>query len=96
MNTQTTVKPGWLSEFGFDWQVPAEFTSGPKLRDDSWHNDICPKFTLVSNERITLWSDHPEVDQREMGGKRFVVTEDENTLLETDDLQTVLSFLETF
>jgi hypothetical protein len=39
--------------------------------DDSWHNDVCPKFI---KDNILIWCDYKEFDRRETEGQQFVVS----------------------
>lgn len=68
----------WDYEHGEEYQVPREITE--KLRDISWHNDVCPSFAAVEplldpcgdEHDLRLWVDHPDQDQRSYG-VRFCV-----------------------
>jgi hypothetical protein len=39
--------------------------------DDSWHNDVCPKF--IKNNLI-IWCDYKNFDRRETEGQQFIVS----------------------
>jgi hypothetical protein len=91
----------YTAEFHADFTVPIEivrlFELG-KLDDTSWHNDVCPSFASASNNDLRIWIDHVDPEQREVGGKRFVVTithEDGSSadLFGTDDLPELLANL---
>ena len=41
--------------------------------DDSWHNDVCPKFI---KDKILIWCDYKEFDRRETEGQQFIVSLD--------------------
>lgn len=89
--------PLWVSEFGLEWKAPTCITTNPNVKDESWHNDICPTFSCGDK---VLWVDHPIKGNRELGGKRFTVTlressgradDKESTLLETDSLDEAMA-----
>jgi len=61
----------WKEEFGEEFAVPPEISN--QMLDDSWHNDVCPRFTSPDISNIVVWVDHPDPDQREMCGSRFTV-----------------------
>lgn len=92
-----TQKQTWRNQFGEHYQVPEAELFAAGLLDISWGNDMCPSFRWPEDteSKLTLWSDHPELDRREMRGARYVVyytphgagTITPNDLsLETDDL----------
>ena len=97
----------WISEFGESYNVPHAITFNPKLKDESWHHDACPSFSVVgAGVTALLWVEHENEFMRECDGKRFVVarhTVDPDmpesiddfveTVLETDDLQEALAAL---
>lgn len=93
----------WSSEFTLDYDMPAEIValvSAGQLTDVSWHNDVCPSFTFAgSDESARLFVDHPDPEQRETSGSRFVVClydEEEEflgTSIETDSLPEILVYL---
>jgi hypothetical protein len=69
--------------------------------DQSWHNDVCPRFVSADNARV-LWIDHADPEQRETMGARFIVQAldvdgeidwDLDALLATDDWAEVLQFI---
>ena len=39
--------------------------------DDSWHNDVCPKF-IKGN--VLIWCDYKDFDRREIEGQQFIVS----------------------
>ena len=85
----------WAEEFGLEAGVPAVVAEA--MNDDSWHNDICPKFRSKLREGIVLWVDFPDPADREMGGSRYsVCLWDEEvptgkTVLNTEDLSEALA-----
>ena len=90
----------WRAEFGPQYDVPQEIldmVSKGVLKDSSWHNDLCPSF-MTPDEKLQIWVEHPDENEREMSGPRFGVTrfrDDGNSddLASTDDLQEALSVL---
>lgn len=87
-------------------EVPAELlalVAAGQLEDTSWHNDVCPSFTLAADgaATTTLWVDYPDPADRELGEigmKRFTVTRGEYggempTLFASDDLPELLAYL---
>ncbi len=50
----------------------------------------------VPDESVRIWVNHVDPEQREVGGKRFVVckSDEANGLLETDDLAELLAWVE--
>lgn len=96
----------WKSEHGSDYEVPGliEFMAKEGILEDvSWHNDVMPSFKISdpTNEEywVRLWVDHPVAFEREMGGRRFVVSKglyasEYDFEYETDDLEdAVTAFL---
>ncbi len=71
----------WVDEFGADYEVPKELISNPRLVDSSWHNDICPSFSVVDDmsEVFKLWVDHPFPHMREANSQmetpRYFITD---------------------
>jgi hypothetical protein len=67
----------WRKEFASDYNVPPEILSlvqSGKLSDESWHNDVCPRFVTPDPiDSREIWSDHPDPDQREMALPRYRV-----------------------
>lgn len=61
--------------------------------DTSWHNDVCPSFTC---DVFRLWVDHEDTAQREVGpdGPRFVMMDEDRTVLETNDWGDVLAYMD--
>jgi len=55
--------PHWRREFGAAYCVPPL----PGWADDSWRNDVCPRFINNTNPNLELWIDHPDPAQRETG-----------------------------
>jgi hypothetical protein len=62
----------------FDFDIP--HIDG--FTDESWHNDVSPKFERKYNETHTVvfWIDYSDENRRECGGKQFIVM-----LTQTDD-----------
>jgi hypothetical protein len=89
-----------------------ELVSSGVVQDTSWGNDVCPSFEMYRHgQGIRIWVDHPDPRQREMKTPvRFTVTplvrdstegvwvlpDPTPTLLGTDSVAEVLSFVETF
>lgn len=92
----------WEAEFGAAYAVPDEIralANAGKLEDISWHNDVCPSFS-VADGSVKLWVDHPEREQRECTPvNRFTVClYDEGgdwltDALRTDDVGEVIAYL---
>lgn len=70
MNPNT---PQWESQFGAAYAVPDEIAKAPILTDESWHNDVSPKFSTQARPvkgaltRLCLWVDHIDANERETG-----------------------------
>ena len=64
--------------------------------DDSWHNDVCPKFI---KDNIMIWCDYKDFDRRETEGQQFIVSFGYDVDLEPikafDSLSDALAFAET-
>jgi len=64
--------------------------------DDSWHNDVCPKFI---KDKIMIWCDYKEFDRRETEGQQFIVSFGHDVNLEPikafDSLSDALAFAQT-
>lgn len=87
----------WESEHGPEFGVPQEILA--RTQDNSWHNDVCPRFTSPVNEAVSVWVDHPDSRHREMQGLRFSVSLENSEgqlvhLLITDDLAETLLMLD--
>lgn len=94
------------TEFPVSYNVPAEIialvTSG-HLIDTSWHNDICPSFTVNGTDgTVRVWVEAEKPEDREawpFSSKRFLVSlydEDGDGIdnpVETDNLKEVLDYL---
>jgi len=80
----------WDQEHGASYDVPGiilHLVRKGILTDESWHNDVCPRFELVGRKKkgpngldeygVTLWVEHPYRTFREGGdeAKRFMATE---------------------
>jgi hypothetical protein len=66
------------------------------LGDLSYRNDACPCF---GDYRMLVWVDYPRPEDRENGGKRFIVCPTNMSTpsaLETDDVAELLKFLEDY
>lgn len=85
--------PHWRREFGASYCVPTL----PGWTDDSWRNDVCPRFINKANPNLELWVDHPDPAQRETGNEtpRFRVAAD-NELYTTDELRAALAFVSAY
>ncbi len=66
--------PTWRDEFPPEFDVPELISGDPELEDVSWHNDVCPSFTLkrlmgkvleTGAVDVRLWCEHPDPDKRE-------------------------------
>lgn len=101
---QLKGNPVWASEFCLEYAVPALVSTLITLgilMDASWHNDVCPCFKLQGQsagaDKLILWTDHPNSDQREVKGEaRFCVTvelEAATPLINTDSLEDALNCL---
>jgi len=71
----------WRTEFGPSWEVPEEIQRHPYLIDRSWHNDICPKFEVLTpagdksrDLLLYLWADHKDESMRELAYPRYTLT----------------------
>ncbi len=65
----------YQNQFPADFAPPAELLAALAAGgwvDTSWGNDVSPSFCSPCG-RFKLWIDHMDLDQREMGGKRFTV-----------------------
>jgi hypothetical protein len=74
----------------FDFEIP-QIPEG--FTDDSWHNNICPSFIRVLDDKlITFWVDYKNPKKRERTwGKQFFVTIEPNN----DDINDVDLVFET-
>jgi hypothetical protein len=83
--------------------IPAEIlrlVRAGRLEDTSWHNNVCPSFTVSGNTGVRLWvgEDNP-ADREVPGDRRFTVSlyEDDGTWLgvaeSTDCVVEVLEYL---
>jgi hypothetical protein len=93
----------WSSAHGSDYQVPPEIQNHPDLRDNSWKNDLSPRFTAQRGDghTVDVWVEHPDPNARETGGKRFLVElrnpEDMPVEQEmTDDVHEALQLVQRF
>ncbi len=80
--------------------IPEEITKlveAGKIKDESWHNDAAPRFTLTEDESISLWVDHETPSNRENPGKRFTIIGDNDgcpdVLFATEKLTELMSYL---
>ena len=74
------MRQDYKTEFpDFDFEIP-KIPDG--FVDDSWHNDICPKFERKYNEthKMVLGVNYLDENRRECGGKQFTVI-----IMESDD-----------
>lgn len=93
----------WKIEHGSSYAVPERvlaLVAEGRLYDDSWHNDVCPRFdTALRGRTLTLWIEHPDPNEREDGPetKRYLVQEfDEEDyfvedIIATDNLNEALT-----
>ena len=70
------------------------------LVDESWHNDMCPKFAVVNRPYHTLWCEPERPEDREFPeGTRYRIDISDRdgqwieTVLETDDVDEVVRFV---
>jgi len=89
-------------------QFPKDFHDIPKeildrvrdndLTDSSWGNDVCPSFK-TPDEYLTLWVDHAIAERRELHGKRFAISREDQDgngeqLADSDSVEEILSILD--
>ncbi len=80
-------------------QAVRDLVAGGLLTDNSWGNDVCPSFAINGQDDFLLWCDHPNLDERELHGKRFLIAryDSDNVCIEqvlaTDDLDEMLACL---
>lgn len=67
--------PLWAREFDATYAVPETLWKHPQIEDMSWHNDVCPSFTMTAyalgrdqRDDIRLWVEHPDPARREFAG----------------------------
>src|SRR5262245_56752308 len=100
MPQQRTYK----NQFDADYAVPTaimRLVDTGQLTDMSWHDDVCPSFCPadVKDDSIRLWVDHPDPQQRELGGKRYKIAlynemgQSHGYALETDSLLALIRYL---
>lgn len=76
----------------FDREPPAVLTGDWDFADTSWHNDACPSFVC---DVFVLWIDYVDQAKREhQGGPAYALTDEGETVLETDDWEDVRAFVE--
>lgn len=96
------------SEFGTDYQLDQKQVMRlmeEGFVDTSWHNDMCPSFTLnidgeicENGHEVRFWFDAPDAKNREMGEDSFqfavvlhdVESYDHQPLIETDNFDAAL------
>jgi hypothetical protein len=79
----------WVIEHGTQFAVPPEIDAlvrAGELCDESWHNDISPRFVNHYTHR-ELWVHHPDSLVRELPMQRFVACSTESVLYEGDDVR---------
>ena len=83
----------YMAEFpDFDWEVPACVTTDWGFEDVSWHNDSCPSFQC---DVFMLYVDFTDPLKREFVDlAKFVMTDEEHVVLETDNWEDVRTFVE--
>lgn len=94
------------TEFSTDYIIHdriREFIASGKLKDQSHHDDDCPSFGFTKKSMIVLFVDHPDKNKREdLYDLQFSIISyyldpnGPNMLLETDDVDEVIRFIETF
>lgn len=81
----------------FDYDIPEL----PGFRDESWHNDVCPKF-VSHDDKLTIWIDYKDPGLREEGGHsddgyQFTICSREDSpnpiLYQSNDWDSMLSML---
>lgn len=85
----------WRAEHGHTYDIPDEIMTLVRanvIQDLSWKNDTCPKFGKEGSE-IYLWVEHPDEEKRELGGRRFCVSNGEKTVIQTEEIDKAISFL---
>ena len=86
------MRHSYKTEFRyFDFDIPP-LPDG--FIDNSWHNDVSPKFERKYNETgyITLWVDYADENCRECGGRQFNLTLQPN---DGENLEDIIYLLET-
>ena len=65
--------------------------------DSSWHNDVCPSFTIgdTAGAFLHVFVDYQNPDERELGDFRFCVSAvdkdgDSGHIIDSDDWQAIL------
>ena len=88
---------GYKYEFpAFDYELP---NLGEGWEDNSWHNDSCPSldYSLGGEKILRIWFQESNPEERECGGKQFVLVTgeygDTDHLMESDNLDEVLSYI---
>lgn len=83
----------------FDYELPK---LGDGWLDESWHNDVCPclAYSLGEEQTLRIWFQYSNPAERECGGSKYILCKgiygEENTdLVETDDLDEVLTYIKT-
>jgi hypothetical protein len=74
------MRQDYKTEFSdFDFEIP-QLPDG--FEDDSWHNDVCPKFERKYNEtqKVVFWVNYKKKSRRECGGCQFIVV-----IMESED-----------
>ncbi|MDC9565693.1 MULTISPECIES: hypothetical protein [unclassified Pseudoalteromonas] len=66
----------YKQEFGQNFDLGFSLKKHPYLIDKSWHNDQCPSFYFIENEKYyVLWVDYAEEEQREEDTSRYIIVE---------------------
>jgi predicted Zn-ribbon and HTH transcriptional regulator len=80
------VEGMWVTEHGMSYRIPdaiLALVEEGRIVDQSWHNDVAPKFSIGTLDgrgdsgetpECYLWVEHPEPDEREMSGFRFAIS----------------------
>jgi hypothetical protein len=80
----------------FDYDLP---NLGKGWEDNSWHNDSCPSldYDLGDGMMLRIWFQDANPEERECGGKQFVLVVgeygDSTHLMESDDLNEILAYI---
>ena len=70
----------WACEHGAEYEVPLAIAKHPRLEDQSWHNDVSPKFGFKDAAFATVWIGHPNPELREGVHGRYTVIFDPDTI----------------
>ena len=81
----------YAAEFNADdYNVPDLLLEDP-WEDESWHNDLCPRFTEGT---VTVWVSEINPDLREVYMEQYVVIDSEDDIIfSSDDVDQLIDFL---